>query len=157
RANRLAHHLHSKGAGPEVRVGLVLAAPVNQVVAVLGVLKAGAAYVPLEPSLPRARLASVLKAACVSILISDHATIEGAPPTGTTLIELDADWEFIANQSPDDPSVTVAGENVAYVIFTSGSTGRPKGVMVSHRSLRTAAAAWEHAYDLRRPPLRHLQ
>ena len=51
----------------------------------------------------------------------------------------------------------VDGENLAYVIFTSGSTGRPKGVMVSHRSLLVAAAAWEHAYDLRRPPLRHLQ
>ena len=73
------------------------------------------------------------------------------------MIELDADWAHIADPSPEDPSVRVDGQNVAYVVFTSGSTGRPKGVMVSHRNLLAAAAAWEHAYDLRRPPLRHLQ
>ena len=157
RANRLAHHLRSQGAGPEVRVGLVLDGPVNQIVAVLGVLKAGGAYVPLEPSLPPARLEGMLDTACASIVIVDRGMIARAPRTSATLIELDADRVTIASQSPENPRVRVCGENLAYVVFTSGSTGRPKGVMVSHRSLLAAAAAWQHDYDLCRPPLRHLQ
>jgi len=157
RANRLAHHLRSRGAGPEVRVGLILDNPIHRIVAVLGVLKAGGAYVPLEPSLPRVRLEGMLEVASVSIVIVDRGALERAPQTLATMIDLDADWASVAAQSPEDPLVCVDGENLAYVVFTSGSTGRPKGVMVSHRSLCAAAAAWEHAYGLRQPPLRHLQ
>jgi amino acid adenylation domain-containing protein len=157
RANQLAHHLRARGVGPEVRVGLVLDDPMDRIAAVLGVLKAGGAYVPLEPSLPPARLEMMLDAACASILIVDPEAIDRAPRTGATTIELDADWANVVAQGPEDPSVLVEGENLAYVVFTSGTTGRPKGVMVSHRSLLAAAAAWEDAYDLRRPPLRHLQ
>jgi amino acid adenylation domain-containing protein len=157
RANRLAHHLRSLGVGPEVRVGLVLDDPSHRIVAVLGVLKAGGAFVPLEPSLPRVRLERMLDAACVSIVIVDRGAVGRASRMSTTLIDLDADQSDIAAQRPEDPSVRVDGENLAYVVFTSGSTGRPKGVMVSHRGLLAAAAAWEHAYELRRPTMRHLQ
>jgi amino acid adenylation domain-containing protein len=157
RANRLARHLHSRGVGPEVHVGLILDDPIHRMVAVLGVLKAGGAYVPLEPSLPRMRLEGMLDAACASIVIVDRGAIGQAAQIRTTMIDLDADQSSLAAQSPEDSSVRVDGENLAYVVFTSGSTGRPKGVMVSHRGLLAAAAAWEHAYDLRRPPLRHLQ
>ena len=157
RANRLAHHLRSQGAGPEVRVGVILDGPLDQIVAVLGVLKAGGAYVPLEPALPRPRLEAMLDAAGVSIVIVDRGVLERAPRNRATTIELDADWAAIASQSPADPRVRVHGENLAYVVFTSGSTGRAKGVMVSHSGLLAAAVAWEHAYDLCHPPLRHLQ
>jgi amino acid adenylation domain-containing protein len=157
RANRLAHHLRGRGVGPEVRVGLMLDEPLNQIAAVLGVLKAGGAYVPLEPSLPGTRLEGMLDAAGVSLVVVDRESISRAPRTSATRIELDADRAAIAARSPEGPAVCVDGQGLAYVVFTSGSTGRPKGVMVSHRSLLAAAAAWEHDYDLRRPPLRHLQ
>ena len=157
RANRVAHHLRARGAGPEVRVGLILDGPLNRIVAVLAVLKAGGAYVPLDPSLPVARLEGMLDAARVSIVILDRGALGQAPRTLATLIDLDAEMSSIAGQSAEDPSVSVDGDNLAYVVFTSGTTGRPKGVMVSHRGLLAVAAAWEESYDLRRAPLRHLQ
>jgi amino acid adenylation domain-containing protein len=157
RANRLANHVRSLGVGPEVRVGLVIDDPIHRIVAVLGVLKSGGAFVPLEPSLPQARLEGMLDAACVSAVIVDKGAIGRALRITTTMIDLDADCSRVAAQSLEDLLVPIDGANLAYVVFTSGSTGRPKGVMVSHRGLLAAAAAWEHAYDLRRPPLRHLQ
>ena len=120
-------------------------------------LKAGGAYVPLESSLPQTRMDGMLDAARVSKVIVDGESLGRAPRTSETMIDLDANRSTIASQSPDDLAACFDGENLAYVVFTSGSTGRPKGVMVSHRSLLAAAVAWEHAYDLRRPPLRHLQ
>jgi amino acid adenylation domain-containing protein len=157
RANRLAHYLRSYGAGPEVRIGLILDESLNRIVAVLGVLKAGAAYVPLEPSLPAARLESMLNAAGVAIVIVDRGAQGRAPQTVATLINLDADVPTISGPHSKDPSVHVDNDNIAYVVFTSGTTGRPKGVMVSHGGLLSVAAAWEEAYELRQAPLRHLQ
>ncbi len=157
RANRLAHHLRSRGVGPEVRVALVLDDPIHRIVAVLGVLKAGGAYVPLEPSMPRARLSEMLEAAGVPIVIVERGTHGRTPRSVASMIGIDAEADAIAARSPENPAVYVDGENLAYVVFTSGSTGRPKGVMVSHRNLLTVGSAWEDAYDLRRSPLRHLQ
>ena len=90
------------------------------------------------------------------LVTEDHlrGRLPGCPPL---VVALDPLAESLAGVEPENPGVRVDGENLAYVVFTSGSTGRPKGVMVSHRGLLAAAAAWEHAYDLRRPPLRHLQ
>ncbi len=157
RANRLAHYLRARGLGPEVRVGLVLDDPIHRIVAVLGVLKAGGAYVPLEPSMPRARLADMLDAASVPIVIVEQGTQRRAPQTAALRIDLDAEGDTIAAENPLNPAAVVCDENLAYVVFTSGTTGRPKGVLVPHRGLLDIASAWEDAYDLRRPPLRHLQ
>jgi amino acid adenylation domain-containing protein len=157
RANQFANHLCLQGVGPEVRVGLVLHDPIHRIVAVLGVLKAGGAYVPLEPSLPQARLEETLSAAGASIVAVDSASGARALRTMATIVDIDRDSQAIAVRSSEGPAVRVAPENLAYVVFTSGSTGLPKGVMVSHGGLVVAAAAWERVYDLRRPPLRHLQ
>ncbi len=129
----------------------------NRIVGVLGVLKAGSAYVPLEHSLPLPRLEGMLDAAGVSILIVDVVAFGLTPRPSVTMIDLDADRAIISLESPENLDVQLDGKNLAYIIFTSGTTGQPKGVMISHSALLAVADAWESAYGLRKPPLRHLQ
>ncbi|RFU43198.1 amino acid adenylation domain-containing protein [Actinomadura logoneensis] len=117
RANRLAHELAARGVGPEDRVALVLPRTPEIVVAILGVLKAGAAYVPIDPAYPADRVASML---------------DDAEPVLTLTAGHEA---FAADRPSTDPVRTVVPENAAYVIYTSGSTGRPKGVVVPHAGL----------------------
>ena len=156
-SNSLAHRLLDVGVQPETVVGLYLDRWTSRIVGLLGVLKAGGAYLPLDTDHPVERLGAMLRDAAATVLVTeDHlrAQISGCTARVVTLESAagsPAAYEF------DNPRVPVDPENLAYVVFTSGSTGRPKGVMVSHRSLLAATAAWEHAYDLRQPPLRHLQ
>jgi amino acid adenylation domain-containing protein len=157
RANQLAHYLRSWGVRPEVRVGLLLDDPINRIVAVIGVLKAGGAYVPLDPSLPEARLQEMMALADVRILAVERGLRTRGLGSSTTTIDVVAEGRAIAARSCEDHGVHTEADQLAYVVFTSGSTGRPKGVLVPHRGLLAVAAAWEEAYDLRHPPLRHLQ
>ena len=112
---------------------------------------------PLEPTTPRARLEDMLDAARMPIAIVEQGTLGRTPRTAAMMIDLDADAAAIAAESPENPAVLVDDENLAYLVFTSGTTGRPKGVLVPHRGLMAVASAWESVYDLRQPPLRHLQ
>ena len=148
-----------RSRAPALRFGLALSStdPLNRIVGVLGVLKAGSAYVPLEHSLPLPRLEGMLDAAGVSILIVDVVAFGLTPRPSVTMIDLDADRAIISLQSPENLDVRLDGKNLAYIIFTSGTTGRPKGVMISHSGLLAVADPWESAYGLRKPPLRHLQ
>jgi amino acid adenylation domain-containing protein len=135
RANQLAHHLRSLGVGPEVLVGVCLERSVEMVVAVLGVLKAGGAYLPLDPEYPLERLAWMLEDSNVPLLLAQEQVEERLPTHWGQTINLDAEWERITKQSAENPVRIVAAENLAYVIYTSGSTGTPKGIMVPHRGL----------------------
>ncbi|HEU4882537.1 MAG TPA: condensation domain-containing protein, partial [Longimicrobium sp.] len=133
RANRISHTLRRLGAGPEARVGICLPRTLDLVPAMLGVLGAGAAYVPLDPAYPRERLGYMLEDAAVSLVITESSLADRLPEGAATLL-LDRERDAIAAE-PDTPFESgVAPENLSHVIFTSGSTGRPKGVMIRHSS-----------------------
>jgi amino acid adenylation domain-containing protein/non-ribosomal peptide synthase protein (TIGR01720 family) len=135
RSARLANHLRRRGAGPEVPVALLLDRSAAMVVAVLGVLRAGAAYLPLDPHHPRERLRGLLAEAGAPLLLTRAhlaARVAGSP---CAVVRLDADAAAIAAESDAAPAVPVDARNAAYVIHTSGSTGTPRGVVVEHGGL----------------------
>ena len=132
RANRLGHYLQGLGVGPEVVVAVCLKRSVEMVVAVLGVLKAGGAYLPLDLDSPVERLALQLEDAGAVVAVTQQE-LEGRLPAlfGQTVL-IDVEWDRISEENDSEPESGVAAENLAYVIYTSGSTGRPKGVMINH-------------------------
>ena len=150
RANRLACFLAGRGVGPEALVGVLLPRSLDLVAAILGVLEAGAAYLPLDPAYPADRLAYIWQDACAGrtpgtrALVLGSAGLGGCLPPGTELIDpaqLDAAAAAPGAAAKASPALP---DNLAYVIYTSGSTGRPKGVAVPHRGLlNTVRAAVE--------------
>jgi len=135
RANQLAHHLRSLGIGPEVVVAIAMERSLNLIIGLLGILKTGAAYLPLEINYPRERLAFMLKNSKASLLLTQRHLRPQLPIEGITPFCLDTDWEGFAQGNGRNPKSGALPENLAYVIYTSGSTGRPKGVLVPHRGL----------------------
>ena len=132
RANKVAHHLQGLGIVAESLVGLCLERGPEMIVALLGILKAGAAYLPLDPAYPEARLAHMVEDAGAKILISDLALVERLPAlAGRSVVLLDAEAERIARCPETAPATTATPANLAYVIYTSGSTGSPKGVVAA--------------------------
>jgi amino acid adenylation domain-containing protein len=134
RANRLAHRLRELGAGPEAAVGVFLPRDPELIVALLAALKAGAAYVPLDPAYPPERVEYMLADTRVPILVTTGALAERVPHYGGQVIRIDRDEAEIADRPSTPPEAEVGTENLAYVIYTSGSTGRPKGVQIEHRN-----------------------
>ncbi|MDX2089002.1 MAG: amino acid adenylation domain-containing protein, partial [Kofleriaceae bacterium] len=135
RANQLAHHLIGLGAGPEVKVGVFVERSLEMVVGILGILKAGAAYVPLETKAPADRLAFIVGDASATLVITQAHLVQHLGAVSTQLVRLDADAALIARSSTRRPETEVRPEHLAYVIYTSGSTGRPKGVQIEHRQI----------------------
>ena len=140
RANRLAHHLRSLGVVLETRVGLCLERSTDVAVAMLAILKAGGAFVPLDPSYPAARLTFLLADAGVLLLVTQEKLADELP-TGAQLVCLDTDAQaiFLQPGTPVDSGAT--GDTLAYVIYTSGSTGTPKGTLLVHQGLCNTALA----------------
>ena len=132
RANRLAHHLQTLGVGPESLVGVLLPRSSRMLVALLGVLKAGGAYLPLDATYPQARLSFMLADAAASVLLTDSSLMGHVPQHTAQVLLLDADESVFAAASRENLSVQVKAENLAYVIYTSGSTGQPKAVGITH-------------------------
>ncbi len=147
RANRLAHHLRALGIGPGSLVGLCLERSLDTVAAILGVLKAGGAYLPLDPAYPPERLAFALEDSRAAVLVTETRlapVLPGQLDARTVLLD-GVDVERIGREREDNPGARTAPEDPAYVIYTSGSTGRPKGVLVSHANvarLFTSTDGW---------------
>ena len=134
RANQLAHYLQALGVGPEVLVGICVERSLALVVGLLGILKAGAAYIPLDPGYPKERLSFILEDSKVPVLLTQQRLAQVLSADTTKLVYLDTDSEVIAQKSKENPVNRVATDNLAYVIYTSGSTGKPKGVAIEHHS-----------------------
>jgi amino acid adenylation domain-containing protein len=136
RANQLAHHLRRLGMGPESLVAICVEHSVEMFVAVLGVVKSGAAYVPLDPAHPPALISHILTDTAAGALVAQRR-LAGALPDDYqgTVVWIDDDWDRIAECPTGRPSHRGDADNLLYVIYTSGSTGRAKGVMVPHRSV----------------------
>lgn len=134
RANRVAHFLiDMHGVGPETRIGLCLGRSVEMIVGMMAILKAGAAYLPIEPDTPLERIAYQLADAAADILLTRASDADALDQVSAKRILVDRQETF-ADCSPENPEVDVTPHNAAYVIYTSGSTGKPKGVVVEHRS-----------------------
>jgi len=135
RANRLARHLRAHGVGPESLVGVMLERSADLVVALLGVLKAGGAYLPLEAAYPRERLAFMLEDAAPRVVLTQRSLSASLPPSAARVLSLEDEREAVARRDESDLPGEPAGDHLAYVMYTSGSTGRPKGVAVTHRNV----------------------
>ncbi len=155
-ANRLAHHLIAQGTTPGMLVGLSIPRCPAMIVGLLGILKAGAAYVPLEPSLPRERLAFILADAAIDLIVTLESTASALPRGAWRTMLLDGERAAIARQPETAPDRPVGPRDAAYVIYTSGSTGRPKGVVIEHGPVCNLAHAQRKLFAVR-PESRVLQ
>ena len=133
KANQIAHYLQSLGVKPEVLVGICLERSLSMLVAILGILKVGAAYVPLDPAYPQERRSFMLADAKVPVLLTQKNLLETLPEHSAKVVCIDAEWQEICREIDRNPAVKVEAENLAYVLYTSGSTGTPKGVLGTHR------------------------
>jgi len=151
-AARLGHHLRALGAGPERPVGVLMERTAELVVALLGVLEAGAAYLPLDPDYPPERLALMVEDAGAELVVTQESLLERFDLTGVRPVVVDGgDRQAIAGRPMESPAVSGGedvGERLAYLIYTSGSTGRPKGVEVPHRGVANFLASMAEAPGL---------
>ncbi|HEX3993139.1 MAG TPA: amino acid adenylation domain-containing protein, partial [Acetobacteraceae bacterium] len=157
RVNQLARHLRRKGVEPGQTIGICLERSLDLIVAVLGVLKAGGAYLPLDPDHPKERLEFVLKDAKAALLLTQTSLRSQQVDLGVATLCIDEVAAEIALESAVDPTVPLSGEAPAYVIYTSGSTGEPKGVRITHANILNAYRAWDAEYRLREDVRSHLQ
>ncbi|RKH14792.1 amino acid adenylation domain-containing protein [Corallococcus sp. CA053C] len=136
RANQLAHALRRWGVGPEVRVALSVERSLDVVIGLLGILKAGGAWVPVDPLLPRERLAFMLEDSGAEVLVTQAALRDRFPEAHRAhVLCLDSEREALAAEATEAPWTGVTPRHLAYLLYTSGSTGTPKGTAVEHRSV----------------------
>lgn len=153
-ANQVAHWLRGQGVGRGHQVGLCVERSPEMLVGLLGILKAGAAYVPMDPAYPQERLEAMLSTAGVELVLTQQCVLETLPLLGErTVLPLDGQFRklLLSGCSGDNPTaeeVDVEADDAAYTIFTSGSTGVPKGVLIAHRGMVNLAAYQRQAFAL---------
>jgi amino acid adenylation domain-containing protein/non-ribosomal peptide synthase protein (TIGR01720 family) len=133
RANQLAHHLRALGVRPGAVVGICVERSVDMVVGLVGIVKAGAAYLPLDPAYPTERLAFMIEDTRAQVLVTEGPLVARLPEGDAPIVELDTLWSSTAALPTSRVDSGVTPAHLVYVIFTSGSTGKPKGVMLDHR------------------------
>jgi amino acid adenylation domain-containing protein len=148
KANQLAHYLRKLGVKPDVLVAICVERSIEMVVGFLGVLKAGGAYIPLDPAYPHERRVYKLQDSQAPIILTQERLVDWLPSHDAKLVRLDADWSIIAQESEANLSNETTPENLAYVIYTSGSTGKPKGVMITHNGLVNHSVAIAKQYNI---------
>jgi amino acid adenylation domain-containing protein/non-ribosomal peptide synthase protein (TIGR01720 family) len=134
RSNQLAHYLQNHGVGLEIFVGLYVKRSLEMLIGILGIMKAGGAYIPIDPDFPTARIKLILKDAQPHILVTQEELLANLDST-VPAVCFDANSQEIATQPTNPPLSDVGSKNLAYVMYTSGSTGKPKGVLVEHNSV----------------------
>jgi amino acid adenylation domain-containing protein/non-ribosomal peptide synthase protein (TIGR01720 family) len=134
RSNQLAHYLHRTGVQPEEIIPVCLHRSAEMMIALLGILKAGCAFLPISPGQPEERIAYLVEDSRARLILASEET-EHLLPYGVPSILLDRHWTVISTSPADKLNQNIAPEQLAYIIYTSGSTGTPKGVMIEHRSL----------------------
>lgn len=135
RANRLAHFLRERGVGADDLVAVCMERSIEMVIALYGIHKAGAGYVPLDPDNPPSRLCYILEDIKAPVVLSQQKFSEVLHGSSVPIVNLDTGWDSIADRSCENPELITNPENLAYVIYTSGSTGNPKGVMIEHKGI----------------------
>ena len=144
RSNQLAQHLRSMGLAEGSRIGIELERSIDLLVAMLGILKAGALYIPLDPTYPSERLRFMIKDSVAALIITRAGLLRLVPRSHVHILCIDRDWNKVARHSGTPISNTARSNALAYILYTSGSTGRPKGVMSEHRaSMNRFAWMWD--------------
>ncbi|RKT12184.1 non-ribosomal peptide synthase protein (TIGR01720 family)/amino acid adenylation domain-containing protein [Streptomyces sp. 1114.5] len=148
RANQLAHHLIGLGVGPGTLVGVCVERDVDAMVALLGVMKSGAAFVPLDPDYPAQRISMMLEDAAAQVVVTQTSVADRVAGHEATTVLLDRDRAVIDALPDTAPESGVAVDDLTYVIYTSGTTGKPKGVKINHRNVHHILRAWNAQYGL---------
>ena len=148
RSNQLARYLMQRGVVPEMLVGVCVERSFEMVVALLGVMKAGGIYVPVDPDYPASRIQAILEDTQTPLVITQEHLLPVIAIASLPLLCLDRDWPIVAAQSVDAITVPLTGDNPAYAIYTSGSTGKPKGVPNLHKGIVNRLLWMQHEYGL---------
>jgi amino acid adenylation domain-containing protein len=148
KANQLAHYLRSLGVQTEDFVGIYIERSLEMIIGLLGILKAGAAYVPLDPSYPTERIEFMLQDAAPPVLLTQQHLLSSLPEYQEQILCLDSDWYKIAKKSTKNINLPIELNQLAYMIYTSGSTGKPKGAMNPHLAISNRLLWMQDAYQL---------